>query len=96
MLTFSEAHNEVVWLYVPVQIQPRVDVLDSLNELVCKHQRCFKREFATASPEQLLQTAPKLVHHEAISLLVLAKPMDLWDSDPISQDLIDFVLIHEL
>jgi hypothetical protein len=35
MLSFSQAHNKIVWFDVSVQVQSGVDVLDALNQLVC-------------------------------------------------------------
>lgn len=73
-----------------------MNILYPLDELICKHESCLERKFTAAPPEQLFQTATKLVHDEAVSLLMLAKPVDLRDSDTISKNLVDFVLVHKL
>ena len=37
MLSFANTNKEVVWLYISMQEQPRVNVLYSLNHLVSQH-----------------------------------------------------------
>ena len=41
-----------------MQVQPRMDVFDPLDELVRKHQRRLQGELTAALPEEFLQTAP--------------------------------------
>jgi hypothetical protein len=76
VLPLANAHQEIVRLYVSVQVQARVDVLNSLDHLVSEHQHSFQREFAPTLSEQFLQTGSQHIYNQAIPLFVLPKPVN--------------------
>ena len=54
MLSFASSHQKVIRLNISVEIETTMDVLHSLDHLVCKHQHCFQTESSLAFPEEFL------------------------------------------
>lgn len=96
VLPLPEAHEKVVGLDVPVQVQPRVDVLDSLDHLVGQHQHRLQTEFPSAFPEKFFEAASERIHDHNVSFFVLAEPVHLRDADAVVQNLVDLVLVEKL
>ena len=56
VLLLADADEEVVRLDITMEEVPRMDKLNSLEHLIGQHKHCFKREFAFAVVEKVLET----------------------------------------
>ena len=84
MLSLANTNQEIIRFDVSVEVEARMDILDSLNHLVGKHQHSLESELSTALFEEFLQAWTEHVHDHAVPLLVLAKEVDLWESNPVA------------
>ena len=73
-----------------------MNVFNPLDHLISQHEHCLQREHSVAPPKQLLYTAPELVHDHAVPLLVLSKPVNLRNANPVLKDFVNFVLVDQL
>ena len=55
MFSFAHAHQKVIGFDISMQIEATMDVLYSLDHLVCKHQHCFQTESSLAFSEQFFK-----------------------------------------
>ena len=55
MLLFANSNEEVIRFDVSVQEMPGMNVFNSLNHLVSKHEHGLQREFSLAVVEKVLQ-----------------------------------------
>jgi hypothetical protein len=53
--TFSNAHQEIVWLDITVDEGFGVDVFDAGNQLIGEEENSLEGEFSVAEVEQVLQ-----------------------------------------
>lgn len=83
VLPFPYPNQKIVWFNISVEIQPRVNVFDSLDHLVSQHQHCFQRELPAALPEQLFQTGSQHIHYHAVALLMGAEPINAGNADSV-------------
>ena len=93
MLSTAYTHQKVVRLDIPVQVETRVDVLDTLNHLVSQHQDRLEGELPVALAEQLLQTSAEGIHDHHVAFLVTTEPVNLRDTNTIVEYLVDLLLV---
>ena len=72
----AQAHQEVVWLHVPVDEVLAVDELDPADELVGEQQDGLEAELAVAEVEEVLQAGPQQLHHHHVVLALAAVVLD--------------------
>ena len=58
VLSLPLSDQEVVWLHVSMEVEAGVDVLDSLNHLICQHEHRFEGELPATFPEEFLYARP--------------------------------------
>lgn len=70
----ANAHKKVVRLDVSVNEIFRMNVLDTANHLVSKHQNCLHREAAGAKIKEILQRRAQQIHNQHIVVALLPIP----------------------
>ena len=81
MRAFSDAHEEVVGLDVPVEEVAGVDVLDSFYHHVEEHEDRFLVEFPVADREKVLEGGAEQVHHHDVVLALREAVVGLRDAE---------------
>jgi len=92
----ADSHEEVVWFNVSVDEVFVVDILDSADHLICKHEDSLHGESSRAEVEEILETGPEKIHDEDIVVPLLAVPPDVGDAHPSLQDFVQFALVQQL
>lgn len=77
----GENENALVWLDVTMYEATRMNILDSLNHLICEHQHGLEAELAMAKVEQVFQTRAEQINCHNIILPLRSKPADLWNTN---------------
>jgi hypothetical protein len=94
--TLSDAHKEVIRLYITMDEGLGVDVFDPGDELIGKEENSLQRELAVAKVEEIFQTGPKQVQDHGIVVALSSKPANEGNPDTPSQRFVDASLIFEL
>jgi len=92
----ADSHEEVVWFNVSVDEVFIMDILDSADHLICKHEDSLHGKSSGAEVEEILETGPEQIHDEDIVVPLLAVPPDVRDAHPALQDFVQFALIQQL
>lgn len=92
----SNAHEEIVRLYVTMNEVLHMHVLNTANHLIRQHQHGLHREPSTAEVEEILQRRTKQIHHQTMVLTFDAIEANMWYPNSALQDLIDFALVEQL
>jgi len=92
----ADSHEEVVWFNVPVDEVFIVDILDSADHLICKHEDSLHGKSSRAEVEEILETGSEQIHDEDVVVPLLAVPPDVRDPHAALQDFVQFALVQEL
>lgn len=76
----AKSHQEIVWLYVSMNIVLPMDLLNALDHLVSNHKNCLHGEFFSTEIEQISETRPKHIHDHHIKVILYCEPVHLWDT----------------
>jgi len=82
---FLVTDQEVVWLYISVQIVARLHVLDSLQTLDSNHDDSLQGEPLFAIPEQVFQRWSQKLHDHNIVVSFNNCPLEFRDSFSFKQ-----------
>ena len=66
MGSLVEPNTEIIWLDIPVEEMSGVDVFDSLNHLVHKHQNSLQRKLPKRLVEERLERRSHQIHNEDV------------------------------
>ena len=66
IITFFEAHQEIVWFDISMNNVLAMNMLETTDELIDNHQHGFQRERAAAETQKIGQTWPKQFRHHVI------------------------------
>jgi hypothetical protein len=94
--TLSNAHKEVIRLYIAMDEGFGVDVFDPGDELIGKEEDSLQRELAVAKVEEIFQTGPKQVQNHGIVVTFGSKPANEGNPNPSGQRFVDASLIFQL
>jgi hypothetical protein len=94
--TLSDAHKEVIRLYIAMDEGLGVDVFDAGDELIGKEEDSLQRELAVAKVEEIFQTGPKQVQNHGIVVTFSSKPANEGNPNTSGQRFVDTSLIFEL
>ena len=65
--TFTHSHEEIIWLDIPVKEMSWMDVFDTFDHHIKKHQNGFLGEFSVTYREQIFKWWAEKVHdHDVV------------------------------
>ena len=76
ILFFAVPNKEVIRFHVPVNEMVIVQELESLDHLVCDHERGLDCEFALAEIESVFETGTEEIHDHCVVVALDSKPVD--------------------
>ena len=76
-----------------MKVEARVDVFYTLDHLVSQHQHRLQGKLSVALAEELLKTGSECIHDHHITLFVPTEPVNLRDTDPIVEYLVNLLLV---
>jgi hypothetical protein len=89
-------HQEVVWLDVTMNEILIVDVFNSPDHLIRKHEDSLHCESPGAKVEEVLEAWSEEVHDEDVVVPLLAIPPNVGDAHAALEDLVELALIQQL
>lgn len=94
--SLANAHQEVVWLDIPVNEALGVDVLDAADELVGEQEDGLEGELAVAEIEKVFEGWAKEIEDHRVVIAFGAEPSHKGNAHAAGERLVDASLILEL
>ena len=73
--------SEILRLDVSMNDALRMDIFETVKELVDEHQHSLEREFATAEVKKIFQTRPQKIKHHSIIFTLRLISVNAWNTD---------------
>merc|ERR1719330_1598832 len=89
------AHDEIFWLYVPMEDVFRVHVLHAIQHLKSQHEHGLQAERPVAEIEKVLQRLAQKIHDYNPVIALDAMPMHSWNADATSETIVNLGLVQE-
>lgn len=96
VLLLANSDEEVVRLDVSVQKVPAVNVLNSLNHLVCQHEDCLEAELSLAVVKQVFKGRTQEVDNHDVVVTLHSEPVDVGNAYSSLQNSVQLCLIQQL
>lgn len=94
--TFSNTHEEVVWLDVSMNEGFGVDIFNARDELIRQQKYRFQGEFAVAKVEKILQAGSEKIKNHGVVITLSSKPTNKGNTDTSSKRLVHAGFILKL